>query len=421
MGEKIASSQAFKLVRPRLISYVLCVLCRLGLPMRYAVPQPAIGTILSWPAFSHALNRLQDTTPPVMAFAGTPGSNVPAPAVALPAGSSAEATSVLTWGASDASTVTFACKLTGTGTSSLQRQVFFGAVNSAPVSGLWAIAAVFLYGFFCAVHLSSGSAPLHNEVEPSRAKPTWRLLAPLPAPRPLPQLTLGASYNCTSPQTFHWLLPGQWGFEVVGTDAAGNAAAPLSLAWAVAFDSAKQYTRLYRCKEAGAGARGAYCTELMLGTFGTYIAIQAASALLEGCQDCLSQMCRRCPLLARPFCSGLFGLVPGIPATFEFAVLKLTGGSLAAVGGAATLCWLESNSSERRCLAAWGQQWHGTSLQQMRKGPGSCFPVLCSATARTQGALLRTAPGAVPAGSTPDWQACTSPKSYGTLPDGAYK
>lgn len=58
------------------------------------------------------------------------------------------------------------------------------------------------------------------------------------------QIKLSQAYNCTSPQTFHWLLPGQWQFEVVGTDAAGNAAPALAYSWNVAFDVGKQYTRL---------------------------------------------------------------------------------------------------------------------------------------------------------------------------------
>lgn len=53
-------------------------------------------------------------------------------------------------------------------------------------------------------------------------------------------------YNCTSPQTFHWLLPAGWKFTVVGTDAAGNAAPAQVREWAVAFEAGKQYTRLYR-------------------------------------------------------------------------------------------------------------------------------------------------------------------------------
>lgn len=40
-------------------------------------------------------------------------------------------------------------------------------------------------------------------------------------------------YNCTSPQTLAWLLPGQWTFEVEATDAAGNKAQPVAASWNV--------------------------------------------------------------------------------------------------------------------------------------------------------------------------------------------
>ncbi|KAL4540584.1 hypothetical protein Ndes2526A_g03556 [Nannochloris sp. 'desiccata'] len=40
-------------------------------------------------------------------------------------------------------------------------------------------------------------------------------------------------YNCTSPQTLAWLLPGQWTFAVEATDAAGNKAQPVGASWNV--------------------------------------------------------------------------------------------------------------------------------------------------------------------------------------------
>lgn len=66
---------------------------------------------------------------------------------------------------------------------------------------------------------------------------------------------LGQPYPCASPQLFHWLLPGSWALEVVGRDAAGNAAPPLQAAWTVAFGQAGVlYTRFLR--RARLGSRG---------------------------------------------------------------------------------------------------------------------------------------------------------------------
>jgi hypothetical protein len=50
----------------------------------------------------------------------------------------------------------------------------------------------------------------------------------------------GTSYNCTSPQTLAWLLPGQWTFAVEATDAAGNKATPVSAVWTVDVASTTQ-------------------------------------------------------------------------------------------------------------------------------------------------------------------------------------
>lgn len=62
------------------------------------------------------------------------------------------------------------------------------------------------------------------------------------------EVALGQPYPCTSPQLFHWLLPGSWSLQVVGRDAAGNAAPPLQAAWTVAFGQAGGlYTRFLRC------------------------------------------------------------------------------------------------------------------------------------------------------------------------------
>lgn len=46
-------------------------------------------------------------------------------------------------------------------------------------------------------------------------------------------VALGQPFNCTSPLALRWLLPGDWRLEVVGWDAAGNAAPPLELSWTV--------------------------------------------------------------------------------------------------------------------------------------------------------------------------------------------
>jgi hypothetical protein len=51
-------------------------------------------------------------------------------------------------------------------------------------------------------------------------------------------------FNCTSPQTMAWLLPGQWTFQVEATDAAGNKAPPMTSSWQVAVESSITSIRL---------------------------------------------------------------------------------------------------------------------------------------------------------------------------------
>lgn len=58
------------------------------------------------------------------------------------------------------------------------------------------------------------------------------------------QIALGTPYPCTSPQDFHWLLPGAWQLRVGATDAAGNSASPLRANWTVAFSAGLTYVRL---------------------------------------------------------------------------------------------------------------------------------------------------------------------------------
>jgi Subtilase family/PA domain len=43
----------------------------------------------------------------------------------------------------------------------------------------------------------------------------------------------GVFYNCTSPQTLAWLLPGTWNFAVEATDSAGNKAQAVTTSWTV--------------------------------------------------------------------------------------------------------------------------------------------------------------------------------------------
>ena len=81
----------------------------------------------------------QDTTPPTVAFKsgqvsyGGPSMALPAFTAQLPAASSPDPVAVLDWSAEDSSPVTFSCKLTGAGTSPLQKAVYYKMVNSAPV------------------------------------------------------------------------------------------------------------------------------------------------------------------------------------------------------------------------------------------------------------------------------------------------
>lgn len=63
--------------------------------------------------------------------------------------------------------------------------------------------------------------------------------------------------------------------------------------------------------------------------------------MLHGCTAVSA--CPLCPALLR---SGLFGLVPGVSADFEFGVLQMSGGSVGQVAGAATVCWLETVAGE---------------------------------------------------------------------------
>lgn len=55
---------------------------------------------------------------------------------------------------------------------------------------------------------------------------------------------LGQWFNCTSPQTLAWMLPGAWTFSVLGTDAAGNQAKPTTASWQVGLDPSKHYVRI---------------------------------------------------------------------------------------------------------------------------------------------------------------------------------
>lgn len=57
-------------------------------------------------------------------------------------------------------------------------------------------------------------------------------------------IKLGQPFNCTSPQTVSWMLPGKWTFAVEATDAAGNTAAPSIATWEVSLDPAVRYVRL---------------------------------------------------------------------------------------------------------------------------------------------------------------------------------
>lgn len=57
-------------------------------------------------------------------------------------------------------------------------------------------------------------------------------------------VALNQWYACTTPQTLGWLLPGQWKFQVIASDAAGNTAAPTVISWAIAYDQSKNYLRV---------------------------------------------------------------------------------------------------------------------------------------------------------------------------------
>ena len=57
---------------------------------------------------------------------------------------------------------------------------------------------------------------------------------------------LGSPYICSSPQTFHWILPGSWSLHVAGEDAAGNLATPQAFSWEVTYATGSDYTRFIR-------------------------------------------------------------------------------------------------------------------------------------------------------------------------------
>lgn len=58
-------------------------------------------------------------------------------------------------------------------------------------------------------------------------------------------MTLGQwQRNCTAPQSFHWLLPGNWTLSINATDDAGNyASTPDTTSWRVVFEPSTQYVR----------------------------------------------------------------------------------------------------------------------------------------------------------------------------------
>ena len=83
--------------------------------------------------------------------------------------------------------------------------------------------------FVCTVDLDDASSQQSNVISGS--------VVALP-------IQLGKPFNCTSPQTVSWMLPGRWKFSVEATDAAGNRAAPSLESWEVSLDPTVRYVRL---------------------------------------------------------------------------------------------------------------------------------------------------------------------------------
>lgn len=126
---------------------------------------------------SSSKNFVKDGTPPVV----TANSNTLA--------TTSQPTANVTFSATDASAVTYACTLSETGAATaVQGEIYADNTFKGPIK-------------------------------------------------------LNTPFNCTSPEVFFWLMPGQYSFAVQGTDAAGNQAQPAQASWTVALDPSKRYAR----------------------------------------------------------------------------------------------------------------------------------------------------------------------------------
>jgi hypothetical protein len=109
--------------------------------------------------------------------------------------------------------------LSGSTTSSSFATIDFSAQDITAVS------------FMCTLTSSSGSSSSSNE----------SILAGTLVAK---SRSSGIPFNCTSPVYIPEMLPGQWQFEVVAMDAAGNVAMPVGQSWTVALPSSSPSLRL---------------------------------------------------------------------------------------------------------------------------------------------------------------------------------
>jgi len=123
---------------------------------------------------------IYDTTPPALQLASD----------TLPANPTTLGMANIEFSAADSTAVSYQCKLSLTGGSSLQRDVMSGRVGPGKV------------------------------------------------------IELAQWYNCTSPQDLRWLLPGSWNFEVQATDGVGNTSEIKRYPWSIAFEDTVSYVRL---------------------------------------------------------------------------------------------------------------------------------------------------------------------------------
>lgn len=157
----------------------------------------------------------------------------------LPSSSSSSSSATISFGADDASSVSFRCRLELVAEGAGARPLPAG--SPAGMIRLWT-AAEAVAATLAAATLSTKSSPSSSSssrrptaLSAASAATTSPSSAPVPGVGRSRPLKLGEwSPNCTSPASFAWLPPGRWRASVDARDAAGNAAPePLSHEWIV--------------------------------------------------------------------------------------------------------------------------------------------------------------------------------------------